>query len=54
MLGRDLDTAKDPTMLTSYDRLHTENIRHGRDKFKTLRRIRSGNTRQRIMDFENM
>lgn len=54
LLGRDLDSAKDPTKVTSYDKLHVENSRMGRSKFKTLRKIRSGNTRQRIMDFENM
>eukprot|EP00730_Choanoeca_flexa_P010325 TRINITY_DN17499_c0_g1_i1.p1 TRINITY_DN17499_c0_g1~~TRINITY_DN17499_c0_g1_i1.p1 ORF type:complete len:581 (+),score=151.96 TRINITY_DN17499_c0_g1_i1:107-1849(+) len=54
MLGKDLDAAKDPTKVTSFDKLHSQNVDAGRDKFKTLRQIRSGNVRQRIMDFENM
>ncbi|XP_041462592.1 moesin-like [Lytechinus variegatus] len=37
-----------------YDKIHQENIRAGRDKYQTLRNIRSGNTRQRIDTFENI
>ncbi|EDQ92003.1 uncharacterized protein MONBRDRAFT_17480 [Monosiga brevicollis MX1] len=54
MLGRDLDAARDPTKVTSFDRLHSDNVVHGRDKFKTLQKIRSGNVRQRILEFEDM
>eukprot|EP00052_Salpingoeca_macrocollata_P019761 m.164627 g.164627 ORF g.164627 m.164627 type:complete len:587 (-) comp21064_c0_seq1:25-1785(-) len=53
-LARTLDAARDHTKESSMDNLHTINVSLGRDKFKTLRQIRSGNTRKRILDFENM
>lgn len=39
---------------TQMDQLHTENVRAGRDKYKTLKQIRSGNTKHRIDEFESM
>ncbi len=40
--------------MTQLDVLHLENVQMGRDKFKTLKQIRSGNTKNRILNFENM
>jgi len=34
------------------DILHAENVKAGRDKYKTLKQIRLGNTRERIDQFE--
>ena len=31
-----------------------ENLKHGRDKYKTLREVRNGNTKRRIDKFESM
>lgn len=45
---------RDQNKVTEYDVLHMENKRAGRDKYKTLRQIRSGNTQRRIDQFENM
>lgn len=53
-LGAELDKAKDKGKLSQMDVLHMKNVKLGKDKFKTLRQIRSGNTKTRIMDFENM
>ncbi len=53
-LGADLDSAKDKSRLTRLDVLHAENVAQGRDKFKTLKQIRAGNTKNRVADFENM
>ncbi len=39
-------------MKTKNDILHNENVQAGRDKYKTLRQIRMGNTKQRIDEFE--
>ena len=39
-------------MKTHNDLLHTENVREGRDKYKTLKQIRMGNTKQRVDEFE--
>lgn len=50
MLNKEVDGGK----LSQLDKLHRENVVSGRDKFKTLKAIRSGNTRQRVTDFENM
>ena len=36
------------------DLLHAENVKQGRDKYKTLRQIRQGNTKSRVEQFENM
>lgn len=41
-------------MLTQEDKLHEGNLKEGRDKYKTLRQIRQGNTKQRIDEFEAM
>ncbi|KAM9708516.1 ezrin a [Menidia menidia] len=51
-LSSDLADARDHNRKTQNDLLHAENIRAGRDKYKTLRQIRMGNTKQRIDEFE--
>lgn len=54
MLTRELDSVKDQNAVTDYDVLHMENKKAGRDKYKTLRQIRGGNTKRRIDQYENM
>ncbi|KAG1964782.1 ezrin b [Pimephales promelas] len=51
-LTSELSQARDDSKKTQNDLLHTENVRAGRDKYKTLRQIRQGNTKQRIDEFE--
>ncbi|KAG8123681.1 hypothetical protein E2320_019048 [Naja naja] len=51
-LTDELAQARDEDMKTQNDLIHTENMRQGRDKYKTLRQIRQGNTKQRIDEFE--
>ncbi|KAM6969898.1 moesin-like isoform 2-T2 [Aplochiton taeniatus] len=51
-LSSELANARDETMKTQNDIIHADNVRAGRDKYKTLRQIRSGNTKQRIDEFE--
>eukprot|EP00035_Acanthoeca_spectabilis_P021049 m.436010 g.436010 ORF g.436010 m.436010 type:complete len:573 (+) comp17927_c0_seq1:146-1864(+) len=53
-LGAELDRAKDAGKMTQLDILHRQNMAAGLDKFKTLRTIRSGNTKSRITDFEKL
>lgn len=53
-LTADLEAVKDSQHVTEYDLLHMENKRAGRDKYKTLRQIRGGNTKRRIDQYENM
>jgi radixin len=53
-LTKDLLEVRDERKITENDILHMENKRAGRDKYKTLRQIRSGNTQRRIDQFENM
>lgn len=53
-LGSELNQARDESKLTKEDLLHEGNLKEGRDKYKTLRQIRSGNTKQRIDEFEAM
>lgn len=53
-LTSELAKERDDSKSTQMDILHSENIRAGRDKYKTLRQIRLGNTKQRIDEFEAM
>lgn len=53
-LSSELANARDETKKTPNDLLHAENVKAGRDKYKTLRQIRQGNTKQRIDEFESM
>ena len=54
MLSSELQGTRDESKLTRIDILHGENVRAGRDKYKTLRQIRMGNTKQRVDEFEMM
>lgn len=53
-LTDDLAQALVENKRTQNDIIHSENMRQGRDKYKTLRQIRQGNTKQRIDEFEAM
>uniref|UniRef100_A0A673BQN4 Moesin b n=1 Tax=Sphaeramia orbicularis TaxID=375764 RepID=A0A673BQN4_9TELE len=53
-LSTDLAAAVDESKKTPNDLIHAENVKAGRDKYKTLRQIRQGNTKQRIDEFESM
>ncbi|KAM8847749.1 moesin-like isoform 3-T3 [Synchiropus picturatus] len=53
-LCAELAEAADESKKTPNDLIHAENVRAGRDKYKTLRQIRQGNTKQRIDEFESM
>ncbi len=53
-LRRDLNQAKDPHKVTKEDLTHQDNLKEGRDKYKTLKQIRQGNTKKRIDEFESM
>uniref|UniRef100_A0A3B4Z4B3 Ezrin/radixin/moesin C-terminal domain-containing protein n=1 Tax=Seriola lalandi dorsalis TaxID=1841481 RepID=A0A3B4Z4B3_SERLL len=54
VLSKRLSKARDETEKTQNDVLHAENVKAGRDKYKTLRQIRRGNTKQRVDEFESM
>ena len=53
-LTSDLASSRDDAKQTRMDLLHLENVKQGRDKYKTLRQIRQGNTKNRVEQFENM
>ncbi|XP_041930015.1 moesin b [Alosa pseudoharengus] len=53
-LSSELADARDESKKTPNDLIHDENVKAGRDKYKTLRQIRQGNTKQRIDEFESM
>ncbi|XP_071801059.1 radixin-like [Asterias amurensis] len=54
MLKIELKETQDSKFQTDNDKLHQENVKAGRDKYKTLKQIRLGNTKQRVDEFENM
>lgn len=53
-LRKDMSLNKDPQKLTKEDMIHQDNLKEGRDKYKTLKQIRQGNTKKRIDEFESM
>ena len=53
-LSADLAAAKLAGAATQNDMLHSQNVAQGRDKYKTLKQIRQGNTKQRCDMFEAM
>ncbi|XP_017881266.1 moesin/ezrin/radixin homolog 1 isoform X4 [Ceratina calcarata] len=53
-LKQDLAQSRDESKETVMDKIHRENVKQGRDKYKTLREIRKGNTKRRVDQFENM
>jgi hypothetical protein len=53
-LKDELSHTRDDTGETTMDRIHKENVKQGRDKYKTLREVRKGNTKRRVDQFENM
>uniref|UniRef100_A0A4W5QJD5 Moesin b n=1 Tax=Hucho hucho TaxID=62062 RepID=A0A4W5QJD5_9TELE len=54
VLSTELASARDDSKNTPNDLIHAENVKAGRDKYRTLRQIRQGNTKQRIDEFESM
>ncbi|XP_053397452.1 radixin-like isoform X3 [Mercenaria mercenaria] len=53
-LQAELKSTKDEAAQTRNDVLHAENVKQGRDKYKTLKQIRQGNTKKRVDEFESM
>ncbi|XP_067951405.1 radixin-like [Watersipora subatra] len=53
-LKGELKVSQDATKLTSEDRIHIENVAQGRDKYKTLKDIRKGNTKKRVDEYERL
>jgi len=53
-LRGDLAVSKDESKVTEVDKIHIQNMAQGKDKYKTLKQIRRGNTKQRIDQFEMM
>ncbi|XP_022655851.1 moesin/ezrin/radixin homolog 1-like isoform X2 [Varroa jacobsoni] len=53
-LSAELNELREDSKLTQEDLLHQDNRKKGRDKYKTLREIRKGNTKRRVDQFENM
>jgi len=53
-LEAELHEKKDEDKQTRNDKLHAENVKQGRDKYKTLKQIRCGNTKKRVDEFESM
>lgn len=53
-LQAELQDTKIDDKATTTDMLHAENVKQGRDKYKTLKQIRQGNTKKRIDEFESM
>ena len=53
-LQAELQETKIEEKATTTDILHAENVKQGRDKYKTLKQIRQGNTKKRIDEFESM
>ena len=53
-LRANLEEKKEESKITVEDKQYIQLADSGRDKFKTLRDIRSGNTKRRLDMFENM
>lgn len=51
-LKEQLGDLKDTNQSTVMDMIHAENVKQGRDKYKTLKQIRKGNTKHRVDQFE--
>lgn len=49
-----LEQTRDASKDTEMDRIHRENLKEGRNKYKTLMEIRRGNTVRRVDLFENL
>lgn len=53
-LSAELKAAKVASQVSQHDIIHQQNVTQGRDKYKTLKQIRQGNTKQRVDMFEAM
>jgi hypothetical protein len=53
-LSNELSEVKDESKTSQMDRIHMDNKKKGVDKYKTLKLIRAGNTKQRVDQFENL
>ncbi|XP_013416553.1 radixin isoform X2 [Lingula anatina] len=53
-LSAELEETRDDSKVTQNDMIYQDNRQAGRDKYKTLRQIRMGNTKQRVNQFECM
>lgn len=49
-----LEQSKVESEMTKNDLIYVRNVREGRDKYKTLKQIRQGNTKIRVDIFESL
>ncbi|CEF63967.1 Moesin/ezrin/radixin homolog 1 [Strongyloides ratti] len=54
LLTQALEPFKDKANMSKFDLLHEVNKKEGKNKYRTLRQIRIGNTKRRIDQYENM
>lgn len=53
-LSAELSANKVEKHVTKNDLIHRKNVLEGRDKYKTLKQIRAGNTKSRVEVFESL
>lgn len=53
-LRQELEGSRNANEMTSNDQIYVKNVKQGRDKYKTLKQIRQGNTKIRIETFESL
>ena len=53
-MRKQFEQVRDPQKKTKEDTIHQTNIKEGRDKYKTLKQVRQGNTKKRVDAYDSM
>jgi hypothetical protein len=53
-LRKQFEMARDPIKQTTEDKIHEENLKHGQNKYKTLRNSHYGHAKRRVDAYDSM